>query len=134
SSSGLGHRPFTAATRVRLPYGTPNNLKEPGRYEPFPDVQERQGTAGVTSTFRIPSSLRSAPANQHQHLSTAQRNPDKPCALSQCRDSEQRRARCQGAPADTKGIAHPSLDGRESSETQPRLLRPCRVSDKPDRA
>src|SRR5258706_3734174 len=23
SSSGLGHRPFTAATRVRLPYGTP---------------------------------------------------------------------------------------------------------------
>ena len=24
SSSGLGHRPFTAATRVRLPYGTPN--------------------------------------------------------------------------------------------------------------
>jgi hypothetical protein len=25
SSSGLGHRPFTAATRVRLPYGTPNS-------------------------------------------------------------------------------------------------------------
>src|ERR1043165_4845886 len=23
SSSGLGHRPFTAATRVRFPYGTP---------------------------------------------------------------------------------------------------------------
>jgi len=24
SSSGLGHRPFTAATRVRIPYGSPN--------------------------------------------------------------------------------------------------------------
>ncbi len=23
SSSGLGHRPFTAATRVRIPYGMP---------------------------------------------------------------------------------------------------------------
>src|SRR5207253_537446 len=27
SSSGLGHRPFTAATRVRLPYGTPKYLR-----------------------------------------------------------------------------------------------------------
>ena len=27
SSSGLGHRPFTAATRVRLPYGTPFTFK-----------------------------------------------------------------------------------------------------------
>jgi hypothetical protein len=26
SSSGLGHRPFTAATRVRLPLGTPAQL------------------------------------------------------------------------------------------------------------
>ena len=24
SSSGLGHRPFTAATRVRIPYGMPS--------------------------------------------------------------------------------------------------------------
>ena len=26
SSRGLGHRPFTAVTGVRLPYGTPNLL------------------------------------------------------------------------------------------------------------
>ena len=26
SSSGLGHRPFTAATRVRIPYGMPHFL------------------------------------------------------------------------------------------------------------
>src|SRR4051812_37992688 len=29
SSSGLGHRPFTAATRVRLPYGTPLLFQSP---------------------------------------------------------------------------------------------------------
>jgi hypothetical protein len=28
SSSGLGHRPFTAATRVRLPYGTPLKFQQ----------------------------------------------------------------------------------------------------------
>ena len=33
SSSGLGHRPFTAVTRVRVPYGTPhlNNNLQPRR-------------------------------------------------------------------------------------------------------
>lgn len=29
SSSGLGHRPFTAATRVRIPYGSPACLASP---------------------------------------------------------------------------------------------------------
>ena len=28
SSSGLGHRPFTAATRVRFPYGTPHRFQQ----------------------------------------------------------------------------------------------------------
>src|SRR5215208_8360739 len=35
----------------------------------------------VTSLFRIPSSLRSAPPNQDRHLSRVQGNPDKPGAL-----------------------------------------------------
>src|SRR5688500_11608177 len=40
SSSGLGHRPFTAATRVRLPYGTPYHV----------------GSASVSDAPKVPSS------------------------------------------------------------------------------
>jgi hypothetical protein len=38
SSSGLGHRPFTAVTRVRFPYGTPNkfNVLQPPSWWLFP--------------------------------------------------------------------------------------------------
>src|SRR5438128_10056159 len=32
SSRGLGHRPFTAATRVRIPLGTPTNRRKISNY------------------------------------------------------------------------------------------------------
>jgi hypothetical protein len=37
SSSGLGHRPFTAVTRVRVPLGTPEMVQHP----PFPPACAR---------------------------------------------------------------------------------------------
>src|SRR6476469_957760 len=113
----LGCFSFTAATRVRLPYGTPNFLKylddSNGSVRP-----ETSGHSGVTSTFRIASSLRSAPANQHQHLSRARRNPDTRGALSQCRRSKLPRGPDPRGRSDTKVKEDPSRDGRECFGTR----------------
>jgi hypothetical protein len=35
SSSGLGHRPFTAVTRVRIPLGSP--IAQPAQLKPITD-------------------------------------------------------------------------------------------------
>ena len=59
SSSGLGHRPFTAATRVRLPYGTPNtinNLQSPTKWQ-FVCVNKFKDTFSLLKRLFVSSPL-----------------------------------------------------------------------------
>ena len=77
---------------------------------------------GLTSPFRTLSLLRSEPNSPRLPLSTAQKNPDKPCELLPCRLEARRHAPDPIAPADIKEKWVASPGGRVSSGIRRRLL------------
>src|SRR2546425_198859 len=89
--------------------------------------------AKLTSASRTLSLLRSERTRPRLRLSTAQKNPDKSCALLRCRPEARRRARGPSARADKSRRLQTNPGDRVSPGIGPRLRRPFVRSGMPCR-